>query len=307
MFTLIGSLAPYVVSAGPQSLNNLQTGSTYTGIQPIASKIKGVSTIGETVVATTTEPLLMQVTDTCNYNFEGEACVNIRSGPGTSYPLADLYMQYQGIKPQRVRSGQAFLVDELVRASDGSFWYRLHIPTSTLMFPGRFHSDWYISANYLVPVDLSHTYARYDQTKYIVVSLSQQELYAYNAPGQLYMKTPVSTGRDDEHLSTPTGDFRIYKKVPLAMMEGPLPGTDPSLLERSSTVANFEYTLFVPYAMAFDYYDDSTAFIHDAYWHWDFGQEHSHGCVNAEPAVALQLYKWVPDPSIREIPVAIVN
>ncbi|MCL5224240.1 MAG: L,D-transpeptidase, partial [Patescibacteria group bacterium] len=78
-------------------------------------------------------------------------------------------------------------------------------------------------------------------------------------------------------------------------------------IERSSTVANFEYTLFVPYAMAFDYYDDSTAFIHDAYWHWDFGQEHSHGCVNAEPAVALQLYKWVPDPSIREIPVAIVN
>jgi lipoprotein-anchoring transpeptidase ErfK/SrfK len=39
--------------------------------------------------------------------------------------------------------------------------------------------------------------------------------------------------------------------------------------------------------------------LHAAYWHDDFGKEHSHGCVNLAPKDAAWLFAWT-DPRIPE-------
>lgn len=104
--------------------------------------------------------------------------------------------------------------------------------------------------------------------KQIVVDLSDQMTYAYEN-GQLLRSTLVSTGL----WGTPTvqGDYRVYVKYDAQLMTGPgyyLPG--------------------VPYVMYF--YKGYS--LHGTYWHNNFGQPMSHGCVNMPTPEAQWFYTW---------------
>jgi LysM repeat protein len=106
--------------------------------------------------------------------------------------------------------------------------------------------------------------------KQIVVVLSQQAVYAFEN-GQLLKSFVVSTGMP----ATPTvqGDYTIYVKYDSQRMVGPgydLPG--------------------VPWVMYF--YQGYG--LHGTYWHNNFGQTMSHGCVNMRTDEALWLYQWAP-------------
>lgn len=106
--------------------------------------------------------------------------------------------------------------------------------------------------------------------KWIEVILSEQRLVAWE-DGRMAMSTPVSTGTEE----TPTirGTFRIYRKFPAQRMRGP--GYDlPD----------------VPYVM---YFKGSYA-LHGTYWHDNFGQPMSHGCINLPTGKAAWLYDWAP-------------
>lgn len=92
--------------------------------------------------------------------------------------------------------------------------------------------------------------------KQIIVDLSDQRIFAYQ-DGQLLNTVIVSTGLPGT--PTVTGDFNIYWKLTSQTMSGPgyyLPG--------------------VPWVM---YFYAGYA-IHGTYWHNNFGQPMSHGCVN---------------------------
>lgn len=106
--------------------------------------------------------------------------------------------------------------------------------------------------------------------KWIEVILSEQRLVAWEGD-RMVMTTLVSTGTQD----TPTvkGTFRIYRKVDVQRMTG-----------RDYDLPN------VPYVM---YFKDGYA-IHGAYWHDNFGQPMSHGCVNIPTGKAAWLYAWAP-------------
>jgi LysM repeat protein len=104
--------------------------------------------------------------------------------------------------------------------------------------------------------------------KQVVVDLSDQMTYAYEN-GQLLRSTAVSTGL----YGTPTvqGDFHVYLKYDSQLMSGPgyyLPG--------------------VPYVMYF--YKGYS--LHGTYWHSNFGQPMSHGCVNMPTPEAQWFYNW---------------
>ncbi|MCB9457115.1 MAG: LysM peptidoglycan-binding domain-containing protein [Anaerolineaceae bacterium] len=92
--------------------------------------------------------------------------------------------------------------------------------------------------------------------KEIVVDLSDSRIYAYQ-DGTLLYNVVVSTGLP----GTPTvqGDYSIYWKLPAQTMSGP-----------------GYYLPDVPYVM---YFYQGYA-IHGTYWHNNFGQPMSHGCVN---------------------------
>lgn len=104
--------------------------------------------------------------------------------------------------------------------------------------------------------------------KQIVVDLSDQRVYAYEN-GQVVRNVVVSTGL----WGTPTvqGDYRIYVKYTSQTMSGPgyyLPG--------------------VPYVMYF--YQGYS--LHGTYWHNNFGQPMSHGCVNLPTPEAEWFFNW---------------
>jgi lipoprotein-anchoring transpeptidase ErfK/SrfK len=100
------------------------------------------------------------------------------------------------------------------------------------------------------------------------VDLSNQKLIAYEGDTPVYWVT-VSTGLPGT--PTVTGEYRIYVKYPAQTMSGP-----------------GYYLPDVPYVMYF-YLGYG---IHGTYWHSNFGQPMSHGCVNTPTPDAEWLYRW---------------
>lgn len=120
------------------------------------------------------------------------------------------------------------------------------------------------------PVDkasLAHQPA-YPGEKWIEVNVTTQQVTAWEGDVPV-MTFTVSTGLPN----TPTvlGKFNIYWKLKSTLMVG------------------YDYYLpEVPYTM---YFYAGYA-LHGTYWHSNFGQPMSHGCVNLETSQAQQLFEW---------------
>jgi len=110
--------------------------------------------------------------------------------------------------------------------------------------------------------------------RWIDVNLSTQSLVAYEGDTPVY-NALVSSGLPQ--WPTVTGEFRTYIKYESQTMNGYLLGYDYYLPD-------------VPYVMYF--YKDYA--IHGAYWHNNFGQPMSHGCVNVSIPDAGWLFNWAP-------------
>lgn len=127
--------------------------------------------------------------------------------------------------------------------------------------------------------------------KRIVVSLSQQRLWAYDGK-TLVLSTLVTTG--NPLLPTPTGLFHIiWTRAPFTF-HSPWPKGSPFYYPPSP----------VKYAL---YFDPPGYFIHDANWRSQFGpgsntvagtpggnQTGTHGCVNVPTPTMAELYAWAP-------------
>lgn len=109
--------------------------------------------------------------------------------------------------------------------------------------------------------------------KAIIVDLSEQKLYMKEG-GRTVGSFLVSTGK---WAPTPTGQWPIWIKLRYTRMRG-----------GSKALGTFYDLPNVPYTMYF--YQGYG--IHGAYWHNNFGQPMSHGCVNMRPAEAGIVYNW---------------
>lgn len=116
--------------------------------------------------------------------------------------------------------------------------------------------------------------------KWIDVSLLRQTLVAYEGTRPVYA-TLVSTGKDgvedhkDSH-ATIQGTFLIHTKHLTVTMDADEDEGDEFDLRD------------VPYVQ---YFKEGYA-LHAAYWHDDFGNPRSHGCVNLSPRDAAWLFGW---------------
>jgi len=106
--------------------------------------------------------------------------------------------------------------------------------------------------------------------KQIVVDLSQQMVYAYEN-GQLLRQFVVSTGLPQ--YPTVTGDYAIYVKYTSTRMTGP-----------DYDLPNVPWTMYFYKGYGF----------HGTYWHNNFGQPMSHGCINMRTPEAEWLFNWAP-------------
>jgi hypothetical protein len=115
----------------------------------------------------------------------------------------------------------------------------------------------------------------------IEVDLNRQHVFAYQGD-ELVLEAITSTGLPQYH--TPMGEFRIFRRVEDERMIGGTAGVD------------YYDLLNVYYTQYFTARGDA---LHYAYWHDNFGQEMSRGCVN----LTLADSKWFWDFSDNGMPV----
>jgi lipoprotein-anchoring transpeptidase ErfK/SrfK len=112
-----------------------------------------------------------------------------------------------------------------------------------------------------------------NDNKWIEVDLSEQRLYMKEG-GNAINSFLVSTGKWSP---TPQGTWRIWIKLASTRMKG-----------GSKALGTFYDLPNVPYTM---YYYQGYG-IHGAYWHNNFGQPMSHGCINMKPEEAAIVFNW---------------
>jgi lipoprotein-anchoring transpeptidase ErfK/SrfK len=106
--------------------------------------------------------------------------------------------------------------------------------------------------------------------KWIGIDLSSQRLTAYEGQ-RAVLSALVSTGV--ARMPTPLGDYTIYRKVRVQAMGGP-----------DYYLPNVEYVSYFYRGYA----------LHGTYWHDNFGQPMSHGCVNMRNPDAQWIWDWAP-------------
>jgi LysM repeat protein len=106
--------------------------------------------------------------------------------------------------------------------------------------------------------------------KQIIVDLSDQRIYAYEN-SRLVRSVLASTGLP----ATPTvkGNFTVQRKYASQLMSGP-----------GYYLPNVQWIMYFYAGYA----------VHGTYWHNNFGQPMSHGCVNLPNDEALWFYDWAP-------------
>lgn len=112
-----------------------------------------------------------------------------------------------------------------------------------------------------------------DPNKWIEVDLKKQLVRAWDGT-KLAMEFPISSGK---WAPTPVGDFRIWYKT-----------RSQSMIGGSKDLGTYYNLSNVPNNMFF--YKGFA--LHGAYWHNNFGQPMSHGCVNEPLANAAQIFEW---------------
>jgi lipoprotein-anchoring transpeptidase ErfK/SrfK len=109
--------------------------------------------------------------------------------------------------------------------------------------------------------------------KWIEVDLKEQKLRAWEG-NTLIMEFLISSGK---WFPTPKGIYYIWLKTKSQRMAG-----GSKELGTHYNLPNVPYNMFFYQSYA----------IHGAYWHNNFGQPMSHGCVNTPIAQAQALYDW---------------
>lgn len=127
------------------------------------------------------------------------------------------------------------------------------------------------NARYELPVNETE-FATAATERRVEVDLSAQTLYMFEND-KVVRSFPISSGLSE----TPTeqGRFRVFAFVPIQDM-GCFPGAPYC-------------TADIPWVA---YFNGDQAF-HGAYWHNNFGNPMSHGCVNMPPSTAKALYDWL--------------
>jgi lipoprotein-anchoring transpeptidase ErfK/SrfK len=121
-------------------------------------------------------------------------------------------------------------------------------------------------------VDASVSDLKQTSQQWIQIDLSDQRLTAWEGNTPIF-SIIVSTGRESD--MTPTGVYSIQDKYRTARMQGEHQGQRYDIPD-------------VPYTM---YFSGSYA-IHGAYWHENFGNPVSSGCINVPVEGAEWLFGW---------------
>jgi len=185
--------------------------------------------------------------------------------------------------PARFIYSQIVGVDQIRTDESGKVWYRLNEKYgSGDLFWGQAEAFRSLTAAEISPIN------PLTQDKRIVVKIWEQTLSCFEGNTEVYF-TRISSGalydawgNRVDVWETPIGEFPIWRKA----ISLPLSGGSASA--GWSLPAVGWVSLFVGTGVA----------IHSTYWHNNYGEPSSRGCVNASPEDAKWIFRW----SLPQIP-----
>jgi len=198
-------------------------------------------------------------------------------------PARAPWLQYQlSINlPPRFYYSQIVWADQIRLDSDGQAWYRLNEKYgSGDLFWSRAEAFRPLTPDEIAPIDPDVS------DKRIVVKIRGQTLSCFEGNTEVYFARISSGALYDAWgnrvnvWETPVGEFSIWRKAISLLLSGGSASTGWSL------PAVGWVSLFVGTGVA----------IHSTYWHNNFGEPSSRGCVNASPEDAKWIFRWSQPP-----------
>lgn len=165
-------------------------------------------------------------------------------------------------------------VDRLVHDHQGNPWYRVR--------EDRWDLIYYLQAEHarlLTEEDLQPLAPEVPASaKRIQVSLEHQTVTAYEHERPVFMARAATGAKfSNGSFLTPQGRFLTFHKRPSRHMAA------------GNLAANGFDLPGIPWVC---YINDKGVAFHGTYWHNDFGQPRSHGCINLSSQAARWLYLW---------------
>ncbi len=209
---------------------------------------------------------------------------NVQTGTTAKAPVVTRYAPHTKVNVYATVSGQPIW-------HDISNWYRVsNFNTVPLYIYSRLVVANRDSRTLHYRLPSIHKKMIMTRDKLIVVSLSQERLYAYQGGKQVF-STQVVTGRSV--LPTPIGTFHIFAKLNNITFYSPWPKGSPY----------WYMPTHIHYALEFLH---GGYFLHDSWWHTVYGpgtsgwhddpvygwQWGTHGCVAMTSSAASWLYNW---------------
>ena len=201
-----------------------------------------------------------------------------------SVPLTQSYRNtktYGWQKIYRLYYQSNHWVTGVEKGPDGALWYKI---TDELL-----KIDYFVLASHMKAVpdaDFEPISGNVDAgQKRVEVSIAEQRLWAYEG-SELVMDRKISTGipgmESDNGIptATPRGNFNISNKMPVRHMGDGRITDDISAYELPG----------VPWV---SYFHETGVAFHGTYWHENYGNEMSHGCVNMTPEDSKWLFRWL--------------
>lgn len=198
-------------------------------------------------------------------------------------------------QPLRVYYSQVFWVDQLKTLDNGQVFYRIN-PN----YYGGVDMLWASAEAFrpITPQDLAPISPEIEN-KQILVDLAHQTLSCFENNREVFF-TRVSTGAKYDMYgnlvdkwATPVGDHRVTRKYISLQMSGGTTGAGYDLPGIAWT------SIFAIGGVA----------IHSTFWHNNYGDPVSHGCVNCRPEDAYWIFRWaspevVYDPGMVDVTVS---
>lgn len=232
-------------------------------------------------------PFLQPVKDISNepINLLPESSLGAGMWAEVTVPFVDLILAnpparspwLQKYQTPRLYYSQVLWIDKIKQDAQGQFWYQVNERYGYGdIFWTKAEAFRPLSQDEIAPI---HPEV---EEKRILVHVAHQTISCYEGNNEVFFAL-VSTGISEDmngnktpQWETPFGKWPIWRKVVSVHMSG------------GSTGGGYD----LPGVSWVSLFEANGVAIHSTFWHNNFGEQMSHGCVNAAPEDAKWIFRW---------------
>jgi len=188
--------------------------------------------------------------------------------------------------PPRVYYGQTLWVDK-IRQNNGFVEYRWNEDANGHGYGYGAYGEFFwldgAGVKVLTEADVAPISPDIDPAeKKIVANITYQTLSCFEGTNEVFFcrissgQKFDSTGAESDVLATPVGDLSAWWKI----------------ISKNMTAGNEQAGYSTPAVPWCTFISGEGVAIHGAFWHNDFGERRSHGCINVRPEEAKWIFRW---------------